>query len=779
MEVVFSGNGFPTGGFKETGSEDVVQRDLIMIKNCLFAVALLSLALAGGCAKGGNGVVPPPPTIAITYPSNVNPSAIYPTQSVTLTATVSNSSTTAVTWSLGPATTCTGTPNPCGTLTPVTPAPNPATATYLAPATPISGVTVTATLVSDTSVTGPLGITVVPVTVVVTPLTVSVGQNLVQQFTAIAVPDAAPQTFTWTCTPSADCPNFQCTPSSACGGSVPGVAVYTAPATSQTGVQVTATSTVQQSPLGVGASKVSVVSSRLPAGTFAFQFSGYDSSGNPVAIAGSLTVGSNGAITGGVEDVVINGVYQQYTTVSGSYTASTATDNNTNNAGTLTLSASGGPTYTYTAVLTSSGIVRMIESSSDGTGITGSGVLQKSSNAFNTVGQTYAFGFTGVDSSGKRVGYVGMLPMTPNSNGTGGTISGGLLDSNDNGTATTSVCATPPCSVTGSYLQNANGSWQMTLNTGTTTLGFDFYVSAGTAQTKTGPGPLTLYAISTDPITTNPAVSGSMVYQVPMTSGYNNAAFKGTSVSNLTGASANVSLTVGTTDGTSSGTGGTGGFTGVFDQNDHGTITSVPPPPASSCAPPVVCAFSYTYVASSSANGRYIFQMLGNPNATTVVPPLPFVLYASGANRGFLLDQSSPAVMTGTMDPQPSLKNFSYTASELPGTFAAATIGNSDSSIAPVVQNLLLTSTGNATYNVAGTQNTQNSSQALTGTYNLTGLGAGAGTGTITLTAPAANYVIYAIDANVVTGTANDVITDFMMMGLTSGTPSSIIFAQQ
>jgi len=142
------------------------------------------------------------------------------------------------------------------------------------------------------------------------------------------------------------------------------------------------------------------VSSRLPAGTFAFQFSGYDSSGNPVAIAGSLTVGSNGAITGGVEDVVINGVYQQYTTVSGSYTASTATDNNTNNAGTLTLSASGGPTYTYTAVLTSSGIVRMIESSSDGTGITGSGVLQKSSNAFNTVGQTYAFGFTGVDSSG-------------------------------------------------------------------------------------------------------------------------------------------------------------------------------------------------------------------------------------------------------------------------------------------------------------------------------------------------------------------------------------------
>ena len=31
----------------------------IMTKNFLFAVALLSLALASGCAKGGNGTVPP------------------------------------------------------------------------------------------------------------------------------------------------------------------------------------------------------------------------------------------------------------------------------------------------------------------------------------------------------------------------------------------------------------------------------------------------------------------------------------------------------------------------------------------------------------------------------------------------------------------------------------------------------------------------------------------------------------------------------------------------
>lgn len=238
--------------------------------------------------------------------------------------------------------------------------------------------------------------------------------------------------------------------------------------------------------------------------------------------------------------------------------------------------------------------------------------------------------------------------------------------------------------------------------------------------------------------------------------------------------SSNVALIVGTTDGTSGGTGGAGGFTGTSDQNDNGTIISILP----------TAPFSYTYVASSGNTGRYTFQMLGNTNP--VVAPLPLVLYASGANRGFLLDQNSMAVMTGSMDPQLTPNGFSYTPTELPGTYAAATIVNSTSGVTPVVENLLLTSTGNATYNVTGTQNTQSGgSQSLgMGSYTLNNNTAGGGTGTITLPAPVpppsvATNVIYAIDANVVTGTKNNVITDFMMMGTTSGTPSAIIFAQQ
>ncbi len=715
-----------------------------MTKNLLFAVALMSLALAVGCAKGGNGVVP---TVAVNVPSGVNPDALYPGQkNVMFTATTTSPANAPVTWSLT-GTACTGTGNPCGTI-------DSTTGVYQAPPAPVSA-TITATLTSDSTIKGTLGIAVIAVSVVVTPcgsecpgLTLNVGQNLVQQFTAVTVPDDAPQTFTWTCAPAGSCGNIVQDPNTS------GLATYTAPASkppSNEIVTVAATSTVMQPNHGVGTAKVAVVTSRLPAGPYAFRFSGDDNGGNHVAVVGALTVAANGSITG-VEDVLSASGPQQLTVNSGSY----APASNNNNLGTLTLNLSNGATNQYTAVLTSSGVIRMVES--DSTGITGSGVMQKSSaQKFGVGAQTFAFGFTGVDPTGKRVGFVGLLPL----DGIGG-IAGGMVDSNDNGD-NTNVCGAEPCSVTGSYLQDPTflGLWHMTLTTGITQH-FDFVIGGGTTETKTTADPLTLYAISTDPVASLPALSGNMVLQVPMT--YNNAAFKGTSVSALTGANANVSLTIGTTDGTSGGTGGAGGFTGTFDQNNNGTITSVGP----------TKPFSYTYVATSGSNGRYTFQMLGNTNP--VVAPLPFVLYASGANRGFLLDQSSAAVMTGSMIPQITPSGFSYTPTELPGTYAAATIGNSDSGITPVVENLLLTSTGNATYKVAGTENPGN--VTLTGSYVLNNNSAGGGTGTITLTAPAGQtYVIYAINATAIPMSANAVIDDFMMMETDKA--SAIIFAQQ
>ena len=732
-----------------------------MIKNCLFAMALLSLALAGGCAKGGNGVVPPPPSIdvAISSPKNVNAGAIYPTQSLTLTATVSHASTTAVTWSLSGA----------GTLTPVTPPTTPATATYVAPATAGSQATVTATLTADTTVTGSLALTIVDITTEVAPSTLSVGKGLTQQFTAVAIPDTAPQTFTWSCKANGvDCVNFSPAPNV----SSPGLAVYTAndSCSGNCNVQISAAAALDPTgcsptPKNCTIAKPSLVASRV-SGTYAFRFSGYDSSNHATAVVGTFTVASNGGISG-VEDEMTSSGPAQYSITGGSYAHISASDPNSNNAGTLTLTLpSGVYPNQYQVVLDGAGDIEMIESDGHGTG---SGIAQTSSSAnLFTGNQTFAFGFTGVDSNGDRVGYVGILPM----NGTA--VVGGQMDVNDNGHSSNIVCTPSPC-VTGSYLPNGNGSWHLKLTT-PVSMGFDFFIASGSTSIA---NPLTFYAISTDPVTTNPAVSGTMVLQ-DSTLTYDIAHFKGTSVSSLTGTvtgtnatctappCANVSLTLGTTD-------GNGNFFGQFDQNNAGAILSAAQfPPTGST--------SYTYAAPSGSTGRYTFNMLGDPTATTVVPPLPFVLYASGANRGFLLDQSSSSVMTGTMNPQGKGSGL-FGNSTFPGTYAATTTGSGSPAVSPIAANLLVTFPGGGVFNVSGTQ--YPGPQTVTGTYDLTGFGNG--TGTITLTAPPPpapqNYVIYVLDTS---GCTNQslvcAVQSFLVMDVDKTNPNpnpSIIFAQE
>ncbi len=730
-----------------------------MTKAFLLTLAVFSLALATGCATGGNGIVPPGPSVTLSLPTDISSEAIYPTQVVSVTATVANSSATALTWNVS-GSSCTG--SACGTVSPTTTAASPATVTYTAPTTPTQA-TITATLTANSAVSGTQAVTIVPVVVVVTPVSVSVGEGLTQQFTAIAVPDTAPQTFTWACAAT----------KGVCGNltqdsNISGLARYTAPGSTGSATVSATWNPPTQVQAFVGQSNVTNIASRLSAGTYAFQFSGYDNSGDAVAAAGGFVLSSGGTVTAGVEDILSATGPHQYSISSVSYTPISSN----NDLGTLRIATSSGPTNSYTASVTSSGIFRIIEA--DGSG-QGSGVMVPSakSSAFNAGAQTFAFGFTGVDVDGNRLGYAGLLPMDGQGN-IGNLSIPAMVDVNDNGVASTHS------NVAGTYYPDATYSvlWHMTLTPPSgTTQNFDFFIADGAAQTKTGPGSLTLFAITDPASTTTPALSGPMVYQVPMT--YNNAAFAGTSVSNLTGVtpgvgnSSNVALIVAVTDGTSGGSGGAGGFSGTYDQNDNGNITSVGP----------TAPFTNSYVATGSDIGRYTFQMLSNSNS-----PLPFVLYASGANRGFLLDQSSQAVLTGTMDPQPTnLKGFSYAPSELPGVYAASTVDSSDFSLTPVVQDLLLTSTGNSTYNVTGTQYPLNGNGALTGTYTVTDnsipAGGVGGTGTIALTSPpppaVATNAIYALDASNAPGTKTPVITDFWLMGTTSGTPSALIFAEQ
>lgn len=711
-----------------------------MMKNFLFAAALLSLALASGCAVGGSGpCVSNCATITLTNVSsgvdNVDQAPIGGT--ITLTAAFTNTTQNSVNWSLS-GSSCSGSDtsssNPCGYFTATTAT----TANYQAPSTVPSNtsVTVVATAQGDGSLTGTDALTIVHITTAVTPASTNVGAGLTQQFTAVALPDNAPQTFTWSCTAGgASCANFHQ------DSKISGLAYYTAADSCSGGGCVKISAVAAADPAGCTAekcaiAKATIVPSRL-GGTsptqYAFKFSGYDSSNHPVIAAGTFAA-TNGTINaGGVEDVINSSGFTQLTITGGSYQPTSSDTDNSNNAGTLTLTTNAGTTH-YLAVLDSAGDIQFIQTDSSGKG---SGVAENSSGAaaFNTAAQTYAFGLSGVNSSSARVGYAGVLSLNGST-----TITGGQMDVNDNGNTSSGVCSSP-CSVTGSYSYNAStNAGTLTLNAGASQ-DFDFFIANGNNSKSPV---VNIYLISKGNSgggidATHPAVLGTMALQ-DSTQTYNNAAFNcpsnsvGCTVSALTGANGNVALVSGTTD-------GNGGFTGTFDWNNNGTMISVPP--SSTCATPTVCSFTNTYAASTPNNGRYTLQMLGNPNAP-VVAPLPFVLYASGANSGFLLESDSAAtVITGTMTAQPNSANGSFVNAGLPGTYAVATASNSSPSIAPLTMNLLLTSPGNSVFNVTGTENP--GGIAVTGgAYDVQFTG----TGTLSTTTGSgtAHYVLYGVD---------------------------------
>jgi hypothetical protein len=709
-----------------------------MIKNFLLALVLTSVAIWMGCARGLQSIAN-----VVVSTSPANQAFIAVSLPVNFVATINGTASTAVNWTLS-SSSCTG--NACGTF--VT---TPQGITYTAPTTLPSGlkkmaVTVTATSQSDSVAQGSAVITVLPISVCVAPPPISsgaatcatnnvanVGAGLSQQFAATTLPDSASQTFTW---------SLSCTQAGACGtltqdANISGLAVYTAPATlppnctTSSCVTVTATSTLNQTHPSSGSSDVTVIKSRVLTGTsYVFRFSGYDTANNRVLMAGAVsfsTLNTGGAVSGGTGVIdVVNGPgsasagAHQYNITAGSYTPSALPDNNTNNAGTLSLTWAGATstTYAFQAVVNSAGEIRMIESDANGAG---SGVMQRSAfGQFNSAKQTFAFVLSGVDSSGKRVGLAGLLPFDGTATATTlGNIGGGMMDLNDGGTAT------PFTGVTGTYGPIVPGSF-IPVYLSTPSWTFDLYVGSG--QAVNGKTPLTVFAISTNQlVSTQPALAGVMSYQDSSVT-YDKTALASSAVSHLdglSGSNTSVSLVVATGD-------ANGNISGSFDSNNAGTLVSNQ-------------SFTCTYSTDPSNAGRYVVNLLGNSSSCGGTP-LPFVFYASGANRGYLLDQSSAAVLVGGMDVQGSNLSAAFANSALPGTYAAATVGDADSSVVPLAANVLLVYQGLSTQTTAGTLYQPGPVTGATGTYSIVNTG----TGTISLTPPGAanadSFIFYAID---------------------------------
>src|SRR5271165_17821 len=332
------------GGSSGVSRERNHKRELTMRRSCLLAIALLGWAVCVGCSANGNG------SGGGGIVVDVSPGAF--SVGITLTekfsATVTPATTSqAVTWSVSQnGSACSPT---CGTIA--------SDGTYTAPGTvpATPQVTITATSQANSHATGTATATVVNLTVNVTPNATpatDVGVGLQQQFTARVLPDNAPQTVTWTLS--------GCNAND-CGQPPDANGLYTAPNTvpSEKSFLVQATSTLD--PSGIGSATVSVVSSRIPSGSYSFSFSGYDGSHAPISVVGSFVSDGNGGITSGVEDVLTSAGPASHNITGGSYSFS----GNSNDHGSITLNASGF-NRTYAMVVDASGDIQIIENDGNG-----------------------------------------------------------------------------------------------------------------------------------------------------------------------------------------------------------------------------------------------------------------------------------------------------------------------------------------------------------------------------------------------------------------------------
>jgi hypothetical protein len=234
-------------------------------------------------------------------------------------------------------------------------------------------------------------------------------------------------------------------------------------------------------------------------GQYAFLLKGAAANAGYSENVGSFTADGNGNITGGFEDINRNTGVLTDLTVTGTYSVGP------DNRGCLTLTNSNGGTGTFRFALgtISGGIATQgtLTASGDTAGAAQrlTGVLKQqnlASLASTTFNGTYAFGRSGVDSSGHPFSAAGLI--TPNG---AGTITNTSFDIDDGGTTATLTGGS------GSYSLATNapggrGTAQITIDS--VTSNYAFYVVS----------PSDIFVLSTDPTDVNhPIISGENLLQ--------------------------------------------------------------------------------------------------------------------------------------------------------------------------------------------------------------------------------------------------------------------------
>lgn len=486
---------------------------------------------------------------------------------------------------------------------------------------------------------------------------------------------------------------------------------------------------------------ISVGDLSVLSGNYAFEFNGFNSTGNPIAIAGSFAADGSGHITNGVQDFNAIGASPQNQTFTGTYTVGS------DNQGLLSFSSlSGSPIYSF-SINAGGTRGRMIEF--DSTGTRGSGDLELrtvSTCTASTFSGRYAFGLTGLQMAVQGVSaagpdaIVGSFSATPAvSPSTQGSLSLAELDA-----VTPVKITTKDQTLTGTYQPNSQATrCTMTLSsTVQGTMNFSVYPISSSQSFMVE----TDATNSTSPILTSGTIQQQVGAPYSLNSG---STFTATSAGALTGRepvgtgfTSDVALL--SVTGT-----GAAGFTLSDTENLGGTVTT------------------------NSMQSTFIQADQFGRVATSPTTPFDPVFYVVNQNTAYCigsqLNSSSQVYpLFGVVQPQSA---GPFNASTIASIFIEGTAAPATAAVPNTAGLVIFANPVGANGQFAGLED-QSTSQANTPAVSLAGSysvsDATAGTGTLTLTQPsAATKAFLVVSPNEVlmitttTGDTNPVIEIF------------------
>jgi hypothetical protein len=629
-------------------------------------------------------------------------------QTVTITATVPRDTTGAgVTWVFTPGA---GAPVPPGTFTPT----SVTVATYAAPLNVVATeftVTIQATSIAFPTETQSITITVeptAPLTITTTTLPNGV-VGTVYPTAQLAATGGVPP-YTWTLTNQTTLPPDLTLASS---GAITGTPTQTGIFNTFT-VQVSDSETTPMTATTT-AGQLSITITNQLSGNYAFEFSGFNSTG-PVVVAGHFSADGVGTLSGGVEDVnSIAGPYKNQT-FTGTFTL-------LNNRGQLIFtSLPGSPTYDF--ALDSTGLHgRMIEF--DSTGVRGSGELVQQDTATcvsqtmsgpGPLGTDFVIGLSGAEGSfsgttpGPFVLAGRFTAEVPASSTTPGNIDNGEVDSNAPGVQV----ITPDQTFSGTFQTTSEPArCVMSVSQTLGSMNFSVYPITTTAGLLTE-----AFIVETDSVSqTTPFVSvGKLVHQT----GYPfNSAIQSFTAASVGGLSGSIIPSGQTAYVPFAGVAqllanGGSGFTLSLVENVGGTVGS---------------ALGANALTATFEEG----DSFGRVNTDLVQPVTP-VFYVINNNEALCILENISAPVIGIFEPQSAGTSSTFSTSTISGTLVEGT----SEPAATTLQNYsgLITLTAGVISGTEDLSTTALNSSGLTvsGTYALTSTGATDGSGTFNLT---------------------------------------------